>query len=123
MCIRDRVILTPGGPATRHLVGADVLAALGPQGVVINVARGSVMDTQALIAALQSGALLAAGLDVYDDEPNVPPALLDLPQVVCLPHIGSASVVTRLAMGGLMADNLESWFGKGVPVTPIAEAR
>ena len=117
------VILTPGGAATRHLVGADVLAALGPQGVVINVARGSVMDTQALIAALQSGALLAAGLDVYDDEPNVPPALLDLPQVVCLPHIGSASVLTRLAMGGLMADNLESWFDKGVPVTPIAEAR
>lgn len=117
------VVLTPGGAGTRHLVDGAVLAALGPEGVLINVARGSVVDTDALIAALQAGTLLAAGLDVYDNEPQVPPALLALPQVVCLPHIGSGSVKTRLAMGSLMADNLESWFAAGSPVTPIPEMR
>jgi lactate dehydrogenase-like 2-hydroxyacid dehydrogenase len=104
-------------------VDGAVLAALGAEGVLINMARGSVVDTDALIAALQAGTLLAAGLDVYDHEPQVPPALLALPQVVCLPHIGSGSVTTRLAMGNLMVDNLESWFAARVPVTPIPEMR
>jgi len=117
------IVLTPGGDATRHLVGAAVLTALGPDGVLINVARGSVVDTEALIEALRTGTILSAGLDVVEGEPRVPQALLDLPQVVLLPHIGSASVVTRAAMSALVVDNLVSWFDTGKPVTPIAETR
>jgi lactate dehydrogenase-like 2-hydroxyacid dehydrogenase len=117
------IVLTPGGPATRHLVGAPVLTALGPDGVLINVARGSVVDTEALIDALQNGTILSAGLDVFEDEPRVPQALIDMPHVVLLPHIGSASLVTRAAMSQLVVDNLVSWFDTGAPVTPIAETR
>ena len=117
------IVLAPGGAATRHLVGAQVLAALGADGVLINMARGSVVDTQALIAALEAGTILAAGLDVYDEEPCLPKALLALPQVVCLPHIGSGSVVTRRAMGMLMADNLTSWFAGHGAITPVPELR
>lgn len=117
------IVLTPGGPATQHLVGAPVLTALGPDGVLINVARGSVVDTEALIDALQNGSILSAGLDVFEDEPRVPQALIDMPHVVLLPHIGSASVVTRAAMSQLVADNLFSWFDTGAPLTPIAETR
>ena len=115
------IIITPGGAATKHLVDAEVLKALGPEGVLINVARGSVVDQQALIEALRSGTILSAGLDVYEDEPNVPQELIAMEHVVLLPHIGSASVHTRNAMGKLVADNLVSWFdGKG-PLTPVAE--
>lgn len=117
------VVLTPGGDATRHLVGTDVLTALGPDGILINVARGSVVDTEALIEALQNGTILSAGLDVFEDEPRVPQALLDLPGLVLLPHIGSASVITREAMAQLVADNLVSWFETGKPVTPVVETR
>ena len=115
------IVITPGGAATRHLINADVLKALGPNGVLINVARGTVVDEQALIDALKSGTILSAGLDVYEDEPRVPQELIDLEHVVLLPHIASASVHTRNAMGKLVADNLISWFdGKG-PLTPVAE--
>lgn len=113
------IAIVPGGAATRHLVDADVLAALGPDGILINVARGSVVDQAALIAALQDGSILAAGLDVFEDEPHVPEALLALPTVVALPHIGSASARTRAAMGGLVVDNLVGWFGTGQAVSPV----
>ncbi len=115
------IVITPGGAGTKHLVDAEVLKALGPQGVLINVARGSVVDQQALIEALRSGTILSAGLDVYEDEPNVPQELIAMDHVVLLPHIGSASVHTRNAMGKLVADNLVSWVqGKG-PLTPVPE--
>lgn len=115
------IVLIPGGAATRHTVNAAVLEALGPDGVLINVARGSVVDTQALIAALREGKILTAGLDVFEDEPRVPAELLDIPGLVLLPHIGSASVSTRAAMGQLVVDNLVSWFsGKGA-LTPVTE--
>jgi len=115
------IVITPGGASTKHLIDAEVLKALGSNGVLINVARGSVVDEQALIEALRSGTILSAGLDVYDDEPRVPQDLIDLEHVVLLPHIASGSVHTRNAMGKLVADNLISWFdGKG-PLTPVAE--
>ncbi len=115
------IVITPGGASTRHLVNADVLKALGPNGILINVARGSVVDEQALIEALKSGTILTAGLDVYEDEPRVPQELIDMEHVVLLPHIASGSVHTRNAMGQLVADNLISWFnGKG-PLTPVSE--
>jgi lactate dehydrogenase-like 2-hydroxyacid dehydrogenase len=115
------IVITPGGASTRHLINAEVLKALGPNGVLINVARGSVVDEQALIEALKSGTILSAGLDVYEDEPRVPQELIDLEHVVLLPHIASASVHTRNAMGKLVADNLIAWFeGKG-PLTPVPE--
>ncbi|MBJ6126437.1 2-hydroxyacid dehydrogenase [Microvirga splendida] len=115
------IVITPGGAATRHLIDADVLKALGPNGVLINVARGTVVDEQALIEALRSGTILSAGLDVYEDEPRVPQELIDMEHVVLLPHIASASVHTRNAMGKLVADNLIAWFeGKG-PLTPVPE--
>jgi len=115
------VVATPGGPATRHLVDAPVLQALGPGGVLINVARGSVVDEAALIRALQSGAILTAGLDVYDNEPHVPSGLLEIDHVVLLPHIASGSVHTRNAMGQLVADNLLSWFRGEGALTPVSE--
>jgi lactate dehydrogenase-like 2-hydroxyacid dehydrogenase len=115
------IAITPGGPSTKHLINADVLKALGPNGVLINVARGSVVDEQALIEALKSGTILTAGLDVYDDEPRVPQELIDMEHVVLLPHIASGSVHTRNAMGQLVADNLISWFNGNGPLTPVAE--
>ena len=115
------IIVTPGGAETKHMVDAEVLRALGPAGVLINVARGTVVDERALIEALQSKKILGAGLDVFEDEPRVPPELIAMEQVVLLPHVGSASVHTRNAMGQLVVDNLASWFaGKG-PLTPVAE--
>lgn len=115
------MIIVPGGAETRHLVDAEVLKALGPEGVLINVARGSVVDEDALIAALREGTILAAGLDVFADEPRVPPALLALDNVVLLPHVGSATVHTRRAMGQLVVDNLVSWRDGRGPLTPVAE--
>ena len=115
------IAILPGGAATRHIVDSPVLAALGPQGVFINVARGSVVDQAALITALRDGTILAAGLDVYADEPHVPAELVELPNAVLLPHIASASEHTRTAMGCLVADNLIAWFGEGRPLTPVAE--
>jgi lactate dehydrogenase-like 2-hydroxyacid dehydrogenase len=115
------VVIVPGGAGTAKMVNADVMKALGPRGVIVNVARGSVVDDQALISALQSGAILAAGLDVFEKEPNVPDELRSMQNVVLLPHIGSASVVTRNAMDQLVVDNLKVWFAGKPPLTPVAE--
>lgn len=107
------VIITAGGVGTRHLVNAEVLDALGPEGFLINVARGSVVDEDALVAALQQRRIAGAGLDVYADEPRVPPALLALDQVVLLPHVASATHQTRQAMADRVFDNLQSYFAEG----------
>ena len=115
------VVIVPGGPATAGMINAKVMQALGPRGVIINVARGTVVDEKALIAALQSGTILAAGLDVFAKEPNVPDALRAMQNVLLLPHIGSASVVTRNAMDQLVVDNLKAWFAGKPPLTPVAE--
>jgi lactate dehydrogenase-like 2-hydroxyacid dehydrogenase len=115
------IVITPGGASTKHLINAEVLKALGSNGVLINVARGTVVDEQALIEALKSGTILSAGLDVYEDEPRVPQELIDLEHVVLLPHIASASVHTRNAMGKLVADNLIAWFDDKGPLTPVVE--
>lgn len=117
------IVIVPGGPSTKHLIDGDVLSALGSNGVLINVSRGSVVDERALIDALQSGTILTAGLDVYEDEPRVPQELIDMPSVVLMPHIGSGSIHTREAMGALLVDNLASWFDRRGPVTPIPETR
>lgn len=116
----DFLVLTcPGGAATHHLIDRAVLEALGPEGTLINVARGSVVDQVALIAALRSGALGAAGLDVYAAEPQVPAALRELDNVVLLPHIGSASEETRLQMEQLVLANLQAFVDQGELLTPL----
>ena len=115
------IVIVPGGPSTRHLINAEVLNALGPTGILISVGRGSTVDEPALIEALRNRTIHAAGLDVFADEPNVPAELMALPNVVLLPHVGSASVYTRRAMGQLVVDNLKSWFEKGKPLTPVPE--
>ncbi|SEJ40211.1 Lactate dehydrogenase [Azotobacter beijerinckii] len=116
----DFLVLTcPGGPATHHLVDAEVLAALGPKGLLVNVARGSVVDETALVAALADGRLGAAALDVFEQEPQVPAALLEMPNVVLLPHIGSATGETRLQMEELVIANLQAFIDKGELLTPV----
>ena len=112
-------VACPGGAATRHLVGAAAIAALGPQGSLINIARGSVVDQKALVAALASGALGAAGLDVFENEPNAPEALFGLDNVVLMPHTGSATDETRTAMGNLVIDNFLAHFAGRALVTPV----
>src|SRR5207237_8439444 len=113
--------ILPGGATTRKLVGAPVLAALGPRGIFVNVARGSVVDEPALVEALRSKTILGAGLDVFADEPRVPEALLGMENVVLLPHVGSATHHTRGLMGKLVVDNVVSWCeGKG-PLSPVPE--
>jgi len=104
------VVAVPGGPKTRHLVNARVIAVLGPKGTIINIARGSVIDQAALIAALTDRRLAGAGLDVFEDEPRVSEGLAQLDSVVLTPHVGSATHATRLAMGRLMLDNLAAHF-------------
>ena len=115
------IIITPGGASTNKLVNAEVIDALGPAGVLINVARGSVVDEPALIAALKARRIMAAGLDVFANEPNVPEDLRALPNTVLLPHVGSGSVATRNAMDQLVVDNLLAWFAGKPPLTPIPE--
>jgi lactate dehydrogenase-like 2-hydroxyacid dehydrogenase len=115
------LVITPGGAATRNLINAEVLEALGPDGILINMSRGSVVDEEALIKALKEKTILSAGLDVFVNEPKVPPELIGMENVVLLPHVGSASHATRRAMDELVANNIISWFaGKG-PLTPVAE--
>jgi lactate dehydrogenase-like 2-hydroxyacid dehydrogenase len=114
------VVACPGGAETRHLVNAEVLTALGPKGYLVNIARGSIVDEAALIAALEKGAIAGAGLDVFADEPRVPEALIRRDDVVVYPHIGSATEETRYAMGRAVIDNLVAHFeGRGV-LTPAA---
>ncbi len=115
------IVIAPGGEGTRKIVNAAVLEALGPDGVLINVARGSLVDEAALVAALQRGVIAAAGLDVFEVEPCLPKELAAMENVVLLPHVGSASVHTRNAMGQLVVDNLVSWFERGRPLTPVPE--
>jgi lactate dehydrogenase-like 2-hydroxyacid dehydrogenase len=113
--------VVPGGASTLKAVNAEVLKALGPNGVFVNIGRGSTVDEDALAKALADGTILAAGLDVFADEPRVPKALLDLPNATLLPHVGSASVHTRNAMADLVADNLQSWFAEGRALTAVTE--
>ena len=115
------VVACPGGAATRHLVDADVLAALGKKGTLINIARGSIVDEDALVAALQAGTIKGAGLDVFADEPHVPAPLLAMDHVVLLPHVGSATHETRKAMGDLCKANLDAWFADNKVLTLIPE--
>lgn len=115
------ICITPGGPSTNRIVNAEVLEALGPQGTLINVSRGSVVDEPALIEALSSGNLGWAGLDVFEAEPKVPQALRDLPNVTLLPHVGSATHETRAAMGALTVDNLLQHLKDGAVKTPVPE--
>lgn len=115
------MVVAPGGEETHHAVNADVLAALGPDGIVINVGRGTVIDETALIEALKTGTIQGAGLDVFEAEPHVPEELLALPRVTVLPHVGSASQATRNAMGQLVVDNLNTWFKTGKALTPVPE--
>lgn len=115
------MIVVPGGASTHHIVNAEILKALGPDGFVINIGRGTAIDEPALVKALQDGVIQSAGLDVFENEPQVPQALIDMDHVVLLPHVGSASVHTRTAMGQLVVDNLVSWFETGKAITPVAE--
>lgn len=115
------VAITPGGPATDKLINRKVMNALGPQGTLINVARGSVVDEAELILALQEGRLGSAGLDVFEAEPKVPQALIDMDHIVLTPHIASATVETRQAMSDLVVANLVEYFEKGTPVAPVPE--
>jgi lactate dehydrogenase-like 2-hydroxyacid dehydrogenase len=115
------IAVLPGTPATHNLINASLLKALGPRGVLINIGRGNVVDEAALAAALRDGTIFAAGLDVFAKEPNVPTDLIALPNVVLLPHVGSASIHTRDAMGQLVVDNLKSWFDSGKALTPVPE--
>lgn len=119
--VDNLVVVVPGGSATAGLVDRDVLDALGPDGVLVNVARGSVVDQDALVAALQEGRLGAAGLDVYAGEPHVPEALRALGNVVLLPHVASATVPTRTAMRDLTLENLALWWESGRLRTPVPE--
>ena len=115
------MVIVPGGAATKNMIDADVLAALGPSGIVINVARGSVIDEPALIAALREGKILAAGLDVFAAEPQVPAELLAMENVVLLPHVGSGSEYTRAKMDQLLVDNIRAWAAGKPPLTPVPE--
>lgn len=115
------VIVAPGGSSTDKAVNATVLKALGPDGVLINVGRGTVVDEEALIAALKDGTIRAAGLDVFAREPNVPQGLLEAENAVLLPHVGSGSVHTRNAMGDLLVENLKAWFEGRQPPTLVPE--
>lgn len=117
------IVITPGGAATRHLVNAEVLKALGPEGVLINVARGTVVDEAALVKALTRGQLGWAGLDVFEDEPRVPEALFEMKNVVLLPHVGSGTVETRQAMGDLAVENLVQFKATGQALTPVPECQ
>jgi lactate dehydrogenase-like 2-hydroxyacid dehydrogenase len=115
------IVACPGGPATRNLVDARILEALGPEGVIVNIARGSIIDEPALVRALRDGTIKGAGLDVFVDEPNVPAELFALDNVVLLPHVGSATRETRQAMGDLCKANLDAWFREGRTLTLVPE--
>ena len=115
------MVIVPGGASTKDLINKDVLQALGPNGILINMARGSVVDEPALIKALQDKTIMAAGLDVFVKEPEVPKELIAMDNVVLFPHLGSGSVYTRKAMDQLVVDNLLAWFSGKPPLTPVPE--
>lgn len=116
------LVIVPGGPSTQNMINAQVLDALGPDGILINMARGSVVDEPALIKALQEKRILSAGLDVYANEPEVPKELIAMDNVVLFPHLGSATFATRRAMDQLVVDNLLAWGAGKPPLTPVPEA-
>jgi hydroxypyruvate reductase len=116
-------LITPGGASTHHMINAEVLQALGPEGYLVNVARGSVVDEQALVAALQAGQIAGAGLDVFEDEPRPLEALLAMDQVVLTPHVGSGTHQTRQAMADLASDNVNLYFAKSDVKTPVPECQ
>ncbi|MGK4924021.1 2-hydroxyacid dehydrogenase [Bordetella hinzii] len=113
------VVATVGGPSTRHLVGREALRALGPKGIIVNIARGPAIDEAAMVALLESGELGFAALDVFEHEPKVPDFFKTTDQAVVLPHIGSATTETRMDMENLMLDNLAAYFATGKVITPV----
>lgn len=115
------MVIVPGGPATQNLINAEVLKALGPRGIVINMARGSVVDEPALIEALKNRTIYSAGLDVFAKEPEVPKELLEMDHIVLFPHLGSSTEVTRAAMDQLLVDNILAWAAGKPPLTPVPE--
>lgn len=119
--VNTMMVIVPGGTATKNLINKQVLEALGPDGILINMARGSVVDEPALIEALKSKTIMSAGLDVFVNEPHVPAELIAMDNVVLFPHLGSASEYTRRAMDQLVVDNLLAWFSGKPPLTPVPE--
>lgn len=115
------IVIVPGGAETKNMINAEVLQALGPRGVLINMARGTVVDETALIKALKDNTILAAGLDVFWNEPKINPELFELENAVLLPHVGSASIPTRNKMGQLVVDNLKAFDEGKPPLSPVPE--
>lgn len=113
------IVAAPGGAETARMIDARVLEALGPRGILVNVARGSLVDEEALLAALAEQRIAGAALDVFDREPDIDARFFGLENVLLMPHIGSATQETRAAMAQLMLDNLRSWFGSGRVLTPV----
>lgn len=117
------VVITPGGPETKHLINRKIIDALGPEGTLVNISRGSVVDEEALVAALQDRRLGGAGLDVFENEPAIPDALKAMDNVTLTPHVGSATVETRQAMADLVVENLITFFRDGKPTAPVPESQ
>ena len=115
------MVIVPGGASTKNMVNAEVLKALGPRGVLINMARGSVVDEPALIEALRNRTIYSAGLDVFANEPHVPKELIDMDHIVLFPHLGSSTEATRAAMDQLVVDNILAWAAGKQPLTPVPE--
>ena len=115
------MVIVPGGASTKNMINAEVLEALGPRGVLINMARGSVVDEPALIEALQKRTIYSAGLDVFANEPDVPKELIEMDHIVLFPHLGSSTEATRAAMDQLVVDNILAWAASKPPLTPVAE--
>lgn len=115
------MVIVPGGPSTTNMINAEVLKALGPNGILINMARGSVVDEPALIRALKDRTIYSAGLDVFAKEPQVPKELIEMDHVVLFPHLGSSTEVTRAAMDQLVVDNILAWVAGKPPLTPVPE--
>jgi lactate dehydrogenase-like 2-hydroxyacid dehydrogenase len=113
------IVAAPGGRETARMIDARVLDALGPQGILVNIARGSLVDEEALLAALEQHRIAGAALDVFDGEPDIDARFFGLENVLLTPHIGSATQETRAAMAQLMLDNLRSWFRSGRVLTPV----
>lgn len=115
--------ITPGGAATHHIVNRDVMEALGPDGTLINVGRGTAVNEAEMVKALQDGRLGNAGLDVFEAEPKVPEALFGMDQVTLLPHVGSGTVETRMAMGDLAVNNLKQFQRDGTTISAVPECQ
>ncbi|MGE5166514.1 MAG: 2-hydroxyacid dehydrogenase [Sphingobacteriales bacterium] len=115
------MVIVPGGSSTQNMINAEVLKALGPRGILINMARGSVVDEPALIEALKNRTIYSAGLDVFAKEPEVPKELIEMDHIVLFPHLGSSTEVTRAAMDQLVVDNILAWAAGKPPLTPVPE--